>query len=79
MGIKHFFIWYRNNFPKNIKNLKNGQKCDSINVNIDNLMVDLNGIFHTAAQKVYKYGNYKPQKRLQFESEVAKKKTLRRK
>ena len=64
MGIKHFFIWYRNNFPKNIKNLKNGQKCDSINVNIDNLMVDLNGIFHTAAQKVYKYGNYKPQKRL---------------
>ena len=63
MGIKHFFIWYRNNFSNNIKKLKNGQTCKSINVNIDNLMIDLNGIFHTAAQKVYKYGNFKPQKR----------------
>ena len=64
MGIKHFFIWYRNNFSQNIKKLRKNDTFSDINVNIDNLMIDLNGIFHTAAQKIYKYGNFKPQKRL---------------
>jgi 5'-3' exoribonuclease 1 len=31
-----------------------------IDTPIDTLALDMNGIFHTAAQKIYKYGNYKP-------------------
>ena len=27
---------------------------------IDNLLLDMNGIFHNSAQKIYKYGNHKP-------------------
>ena len=27
-------------------------------------MIDLNGIFHPVAQKIYKYGSHKPLKRL---------------
>ena len=64
MGIKHFFIWYKRTFPKNIKTLAKRENFEDIKVNIDNLMLDLNGIFHTAAQKVYGYGNYKKQPRL---------------
>lgn len=69
MGIKHFFSWYRRKFGP-----KNGQPCGSIfqlrnnsrlctvlpNVQIDNFMIDMNGLFHTSAQKVYEYGNFKP-------------------
>lgn len=64
MGIKHFFGWFKQNFGKNIKNLKRKQNFGDINVSIDNLMIDLNGLFHSSAQKVYEYGSYKPQARL---------------
>ena len=64
MGIKHFFIWYKRTFPKNIKTLAKRENFKDINVKIDNLMLDLNGIFHTAAQKVYEYGNHKKPARL---------------
>lgn len=35
-----------------------------LNIGVDNFMIDLNGLFHTSAQKVYKYGNYKLPTRL---------------
>lgn len=64
MGIKHFFYWFKNNFRQNMKNLRKGQNFKTVDVSIDNLMVDLNGVFHSSAQKVYEYGNCKPPKRL---------------
>lgn len=56
MGVKHFFIYLKNNFGKHIKSLKNPQTFSTINTPIDNLMIDLNGVFHSATQKIYQYG-----------------------
>jgi len=65
MGIKHFFYWFKTQFSKHIIKLDNGQKIKDINhESIDNLMIDMNGLFHNATQKVYKYGKYKPHQRL---------------
>lgn len=64
MGIKHFWHWYKSNFGEYIKNLRKHQDFKTINVSIDNLMIDLNGVFHNSTQKVYQYGNCKPQRRL---------------
>lgn len=64
MGIKHFFYWFKNNLGQNIKNIKKGENLGNVNVSIDNLMIDLNGLFHDSTQKFYEYGKYKPQKRL---------------
>lgn len=57
MGIKHFWGWYSKKFTGQIQKLK---QTDQITTDIDTLLVDLNGIFHNSAQKVYKYGNYAP-------------------
>jgi 5'-3' exonuclease len=64
MGIKHFFTWYKNQFSSHIKSLKKDSNLTNINISIDNLMLDMNGIYHNSAQKIYQYGNYKPPKRL---------------
>lgn len=54
MGIKHFYMWFRTRFSNHIRIV------DSDNsVNVDNLMIDMNGLFHTSAQKIYQYGDYK--------------------
>jgi 5'-3' exonuclease len=64
MGIKHFFNWFKTNFKNNIKNMRAGSTVNSTGVSIDNLMIDLNGIFHSSTQKVYEYGSHKPKSRL---------------
>jgi 5'-3' exoribonuclease 1 len=64
MGIKHFFQWFKGHFSEHIKNMHKGRDLASLGVNIDNLMIDMNGIFHSSAQKIYEYGNYKPNPRL---------------
>ena len=56
MGVKHFFIWLRKNFPQALKELNNNER---INPRIDNLCIDMNGVFHPCAQQVYEYGEYK--------------------
>lgn len=48
MGVKHFYLWYKNNFSSCV--LKNSD-------DIDILCIDLNGLFHMCAQRIYKYGN----------------------
>ena len=60
MGIKHFWNWFNRNFGRNIKKLKKLQTFETANVSVDNLMIDLNGLFHSSAQKIYEYGNHKP-------------------
>lgn len=64
MGIIRFFGWMKNNFSKHIKPLKKGENFEDYNLHIDNLMIDMNGIFHNSAQKVYEYGNYQKPKSL---------------
>ena len=58
MGIKYYFVWFRKMFYKHIENLKKDETIDGI----DNLLIDMNGLFHNSAQKVYKYGNFKENK-----------------
>ena len=56
MGIAQFFSWFRNNFSSAIKKLKSNDKLD---IPIDNLLIDMNGLFHNSSQKIYEYGNFK--------------------
>lgn len=52
MGIKSFFAWYSRKFSDCLARQPQHP--------IDNLALDLNGLFHPVAQKVYQYGNYAP-------------------
>jgi len=61
MGIKYFFKWFRESFPKVvtkaiIKNQNILPKEDLNNPNL--LLLDLNGMIHTSCQKIYKYGSF---------------------
>lgn len=49
MGVKHFYLWYRKNFDKCMSQQPTKP--------IDNLAIDMNGLFHLCAQKVFRYGN----------------------
>ena len=55
MGIHNFATWFRNNFPKRITNFA---KTNYPTIHIDNFMIDMNGIFHNSAQKIFEYGNF---------------------
>lgn len=59
MGIKHFFIWFKNNFGEEISKLSKNTTVNDLDVSLDNLMIDMNGILHNSAQKIFEYGNYK--------------------
>jgi len=50
MGIKYFFSWFSKNFSENISYERKSVDC---------LLMDLNGIFHSAAQQAFEYGNHK--------------------
>lgn len=62
MGISKFWTWFNRNYGKNIHKLKSQENFQTINIGIDNLMIDLNGIFHNSTQKIYEYGAYKSRK-----------------
>lgn len=72
MGIKHFFSWFKKRFRNCIYRLHTGETFSDVKeefimdegIIIDNLMIDMNGVFHTSAQKIYQYGNFKPPARL---------------
>lgn len=52
MGIKHMYLWYSRRFSDCLSRHPPHP--------IDNLALDLNGLFHPVAQKVHQYGNYAP-------------------
>ena len=64
MGIPKFWSWLNRNYYNNIKKLKNKERFDKHDIDIDNLMIDLNGVFHNSTQKIYKYGNFKENRSL---------------
>lgn len=64
MGIKHFFMWFKNHFSEHIKSMRRKETLADVGVTIDNLMIDMNGVFHNSAQKIYQYGNFKLPQRL---------------
>ena len=41
MGIFNFWGWFKNNFPGTIYKLKLSQDLDSIDITIDNLLIDI--------------------------------------
>lgn len=57
MGIKHFFTWFKQTFPTSIINFQESTPPTEL-VEIDTFMIDLNGVFHNSAQKIYQYGNH---------------------
>ena len=61
MGIARFYQWLKTQFPEHISELKRGKVEIMSTKGVDNFMIDLNGVFHSSAQKIYEYGNYKPQ------------------
>lgn len=61
MGIKHFFQWLKRTFPGCMQTIPRSQR---VGVSIDNVLIDMNGIIHNAAQKVFQYGKHKPIPRL---------------
>lgn len=64
MGIKHFFMWFKNHYSEHMRCMRKGDTLPNVGVEIDNLMIDMNGVFHNSAQKIYQYGNFKPPPRL---------------
>lgn len=56
MGIKHYYSWFRKH-----KTLKKSIST-SVPSEVDHLLIDMNGVIHEAAQRVFKYGKYAPQK-----------------
>ena len=59
MGIFNFFKFFKERFGDKIYRIKSSVKSE-VYIDVDNLMIDMNGIFHTSAQKIFKYGNAKP-------------------
>ena len=54
MGVKYFFKWFKESFPKTIS--KYDKKRFTKNPKL--LMLDLNSLIHNACQKVYQYGAF---------------------
>lgn len=52
MGVKYFYTWCKKNMTRSINTIPPR--------NTDVLAIDLNGIFHSCAQSIYKYGNVQP-------------------
>ena len=59
MGVKHFFVWFRKNFAGNIKTISRSHS-ENAGIDVDILAIDMNGIIHNCAQRVFRYGNYAP-------------------
>ena len=63
MGVKKFFAWIKKTQPQTIINF-----TDAFPKSVDNLLIDMNGIFHTSAQYVYRYGKNSTDKFVVFDN-----------
>ena len=57
MGVKHFFPWLKDNHANNIRTIN--ILFEEVNIDVDTLAIDMNGVIHNVSQKVYRYGSYK--------------------
>ena len=62
MGIPYFFKWFCTRY--NARILTEIKRGDTISLDVDCFYIDMNGLIHPCAQKVYEYGMYKPLPRL---------------
>lgn len=58
MGISSFFPWFHRTFTQHIDYIRSGESTATLKIAVDNVLIDMNGIFHPAAQKVFRYGKY---------------------
>lgn len=56
MGVKFFYTWVRRQYADVIYPFSSERPGDVPQADV--FMIDLNGIFHAAAQRVYEYGNF---------------------
>ena len=63
MGIKHYWMYTQKRYASCIKKMAKDVTLDHIGVSVDNMIIDMNGIFHSSAQKIFQYGNHKPRTR----------------
>lgn len=63
MGISHYFYWLRTKFPECMVKVP---RSTGYTVKFDNVLIDMNGIIHTATQKAFEYGKYAPRPRLLY-------------
>lgn len=54
MGITSFFPWLRNNFGQYITKYRSNARISPY----DNVHIDMNGLIHNSAQRIYGYGQY---------------------
>lgn len=59
MGVKFFYRWLQTNFEQYVKYIR---KDGIIDEEIDNFLIDMNGLIHASAQKIYQYGDSKKNK-----------------
>jgi 5'-3' exonuclease len=58
MGIKFFYKWLSQNYKTCIRGFKKLEP--PADVVVDTFLIDMNGLFHNSAQRVFKYGNGAP-------------------
>lgn len=64
MGVVRFYKWIKENYNDNLIPHQRNEIFTDKNVYVDTFMIDLNGIFHNSAQKIYEYGNHEKSKSL---------------
>lgn len=63
MGVKFFFSWMKKNYGNCIEDVyvKSSKQIEQ-KMSLDNLAIDMNGVIHYCAQKIYGYGKFQNSK-----------------
>ena len=41
MGIKHFFMWFKNHYSEHMRSMRKGDTLHTVGAEIDNLMIEI--------------------------------------